>query len=446
MRRFAGLYMNEDPEAPNYDPKHRIIRSVLNGSKGPLLRALTPQDWIGDPVPGRFHLLHSDKGAREMLDFEADYPSMLASVSDPVFNSAAGDNPLNLAATNLATCAYLLTGEQKYRDWVLEYVGAWRERTEANGGIIPGNIGLDGSIGGAYGSKWYKGIFMWDRERYEGSLASWGMWPGFSNAFLLTGDTSWIDPLRRQIDLLYAQGRDVNGRFMVPNNYGDQGWYRLRQYTFTHELAKIWTWTMEERDRRRLPEEGWIAFLAGKNPGYPETALRRELELIRDRTERALQDPTTPDSRLADWAMQHNPVTTRALVELMCGGHRIDSALDRLFGLLHCRLHYFDPVRRRAGLPEDVAALVTAMDADSVRVVLVNVNAVEPRTLIVQGGAYGEHRIHEVSVSGARTTVDSRFVTLRLAPGAGAEILLRDQRYANQPSMAMPWDGELPRH
>ena len=25
---------------------------------------------------------------------------------------------------------------------------------------------------------------MWDRERYEGSLASWGMWPGFGNAFL----------------------------------------------------------------------------------------------------------------------------------------------------------------------------------------------------------------------------------------------------------------------
>lgn len=28
MKRFAGLYMNEDPEAPNYDPEHRIIRSI----------------------------------------------------------------------------------------------------------------------------------------------------------------------------------------------------------------------------------------------------------------------------------------------------------------------------------------------------------------------------------------------------------------------------------
>ena len=240
MRRFAGLYMNEDPEALNYDPEHRIIRSTLNGSNGPLLRNLTPQDWIGDPTPGRFHLLHSEKGSTEMLDFEAEYPSMLAHIDDPVYDCAAGDNPLNLATTNLATAAYLLTGEAKYRDWVLEYAGAWRERTEANGGIIPGNIGLDGVIGSAYSGKWYKGVFMWDRDHYEGSLASWGMWPGFGNAYLLTGDKRWIDTLRRQIDVIYAQGHEMNSRFMVPNNYGDNGWYHLREYTFTDELAKIW--------------------------------------------------------------------------------------------------------------------------------------------------------------------------------------------------------------
>ena len=28
-RRFAGFYMNEDPGAPNYDPEHRIIRSLF---------------------------------------------------------------------------------------------------------------------------------------------------------------------------------------------------------------------------------------------------------------------------------------------------------------------------------------------------------------------------------------------------------------------------------
>ena len=32
-RRFAGFYLNEDPDAPNYDPKLKIIRSLFNGSK-----------------------------------------------------------------------------------------------------------------------------------------------------------------------------------------------------------------------------------------------------------------------------------------------------------------------------------------------------------------------------------------------------------------------------
>src|SRR5438309_1472487 len=37
VRRYAGFYMNEDPGAPNYDPQHKIIKSLFNGSRGPLL-------------------------------------------------------------------------------------------------------------------------------------------------------------------------------------------------------------------------------------------------------------------------------------------------------------------------------------------------------------------------------------------------------------------------
>ncbi len=37
--RFAAMYMGDDPEAPNYDPRYRVIRSPLTGSRGPVLRA-----------------------------------------------------------------------------------------------------------------------------------------------------------------------------------------------------------------------------------------------------------------------------------------------------------------------------------------------------------------------------------------------------------------------
>src|SRR5690606_27186513 len=41
MKRFARMYMGEDPEAPNYDPEKKIIKSIWNGSKGPMLRLAT---------------------------------------------------------------------------------------------------------------------------------------------------------------------------------------------------------------------------------------------------------------------------------------------------------------------------------------------------------------------------------------------------------------------
>ncbi|NJN83737.1 MAG: hypothetical protein HC802_16660, partial [Caldilineaceae bacterium] len=75
MRRFAGFYMNEDPQAPNYDPEHRIIRSMFNGSRGPLLRKATALDWTGDPieVDGRFQLGHGERTYEEMLAHFEEY-------------------------------------------------------------------------------------------------------------------------------------------------------------------------------------------------------------------------------------------------------------------------------------------------------------------------------------------------------------------------------------
>src|SRR5687768_10009124 len=118
VRRFAGFYLNEDPVAPNYDPKHRIIRSLFNGSRGPLLRKATAVDWAGDPieVENRFLPGHGERSYEEMLAHFQGYSDIV------------GDHPQNLQATSLAVNAFMLSGESKYRDWVLEYVDAWRER------------------------------------------------------------------------------------------------------------------------------------------------------------------------------------------------------------------------------------------------------------------------------------------------------------------------------
>jgi hypothetical protein len=69
-RRYAGFYLNEDPDAQNWDPKHKMIKSMFNGSRGPLLRKATGLDWAGDPfeVGNRFKLGHGERTYQECLD------------------------------------------------------------------------------------------------------------------------------------------------------------------------------------------------------------------------------------------------------------------------------------------------------------------------------------------------------------------------------------------
>src|SRR5207247_564633 len=86
------------------------------------------------------------------------------------------------------------------------------------------------------------------------------------------------------------------------------------------------------------------------------------------------------------------------LVQLMWGG--LPPGVDG--GLVNARLRYFDPERKRAGVPEDVAALVSQLTDSQTVVTLVNLNKTEPRTLVMQGGAYGEHQFESVTIGAGR--------------------------------------------
>src|SRR5579864_5695419 len=436
MKRFAGFYMNEDPGAPNYDPKHKIIRSLFNGSRGPLLRKATAIDWAGDPieVEGRFHPRHGEHSYREMLEHFQDYTDIV------------GDHPQNMAATSLALNAYMLSHEKKYKEWVLEYVDAWRERAIANGGIIPTNVGLDGKIGSAAGGNWYGGVYGWGfsvvdpstRKLVHRNTHDLGL-AGFGNAFLLTGDDRYVDVWRKQIETINAQSKVVDGVTMYPHMYGDNGWYDYTPQKYAPGALDLYFWSMQRADLERLPKSGWIAYQEGKNPSYPEQALGASFAAIRQKVEGMRHDPTTPDTRLADDPLSYNPATVDALIQLMLGGLPPGNR-----GLvLHSRVRYFDPDARRAGLPPDVGALVETMSADLATLTLVNINQSKPRTVIVQGGAYGEHQCLDVTVGDRSIKVDQPFFTTRLAPGAGGRMVITMKRYANQPALAAPWDRAL---
>jgi hypothetical protein len=434
VRRFAGFYMGDDPQSPNYDKQHKIIRSLLNGSRGPMLRKATALDWAGDPmdeVEERFNALHGERNFAEMLAHFEEYTDV------------AGDHPSNMVATTLGLNAYALTGEDSFRDWVLEYAEAWRQRTIENDGIIPTNIGLDGTVGGECDGKWYGGCYGWAFTvvvPQTGGLSSRNTHylgiAGFGNALLFSGDQRYVDVWRQMIDKINGNSKVVDGEQQYPHMFGDEGWYDFTAAPYSLGALDVYYWSMERDDLKRLNTEGgWLGFLEGNADDYPEAALQRDFERVRGQMEKVHADTTTPDTRLSDNPNPLNPATTGSLVELMLGG-----MAPRHGCPLHCRLRYFDPENQRPGMPDGVGALVEKLEADSTTVTLVNTDQVSSRRVIVQGGAYAEHRFGSVSINDEQIAVDDTSFAVELAPGAGATLKIETQRYASQPSFAFPWD------
>jgi len=427
-RRFAGFYMGEDPEAPNYDAAHKMIRSMENGSRGPMLRKATALDWVGDPFDVKgFDALHGESTFAQFLAHYEEYGDVV------------GDHFLNLPATTLPTDAYLLAGEAKYKKWIVEYMDAWLERMKHNHDIIPSFVDLDGTIGGAEG-KWWKNAYGWgfspvnpvtgkreDRNRIPRALV------GFSNALLVTGDQKYVDAWRTMIDAVNAQARDIDGRKKYPTMYGDQGWYGWRDTPWNVGALEVWYWSQKPQDLDRV-ESKWTAFLQGKNAAYPEEALQRDLKMIQRRVEAFRRDTTPPERRLADNMLDYNPAATESMVQLMWGA----LLPGREGGLVNARLRYFDPDRKRPGVPEDVAALVSELTDTRTSVTLVNVGT-QPRTVIVQGGAYGEHQLISITSGATTRPINSPLLTVQLEPGCGQKLVLEMKRYANVPTVLHPW-------
>ena len=430
-RTYASFYMGEDPGAPNYDPERKIIKSMINGSRGPMLRKATSLDWVGDPFDvSKFVALHGEDTYEQFLAHYQDYTDVV------------GDHFLNLVATTLPLNAYLLDNEPKYKRWLVDYMDAWLARMKRNGGVIPSYVALDGTIGGPEG-KWWNNAYGWgfspvnpvtkqreDRNRIPRATV------GFANALLVTGDQKYADAWRAMIDAVNGHARTVDGRTEYPTMHGERGWYGWRPTPWNVGALELWYWSMKPEDRPRIGRNPWIEYLEGNNPGFPESVLKRDLESIPRRMAAMQKDVLTPQTRLADNAMEFNPAAVDGLVQLMWGA----LVPGREGSLLSARLRYFDPVRRRAGVPDDVGALVSELKDERTVVTLVNLSPTTRRTVVVQGGGYGEHQIVSAEVNGKTTPINARDFTVQVAPGAGARLMLAIKRYANPPTAKFPWN------
>jgi hypothetical protein len=482
-RRFAEFYV--DSEAGNYDRELRLIRSPITGSGGPLFSESA--DYVLRWGHASLYPLIED------LEFgwEKD-PTRRAEIQG-IYDEVVvnGDVPMNLAITGLVSHAFILTGEEKFRGWVLEYVDAWMDRTEKNGGIIPDNVGPSGRIGEKRGGQWWGGFFGWT-GRYSVWMMFHALITATECAFLLSGDKKYLDFLRSQVDYLLDLAITRDGNLLVPYKIGPDGWHDFRPLD-PYVLSHLWHASGEDQDWDRLerlrtgvrngphayayadspdpPEPGseewrpdgvfdWnyvrndlygnrfvenesahLRFLAGDNPNWPEKILDATFVQVERNMER-LRD----DEYVHPWKSQtltaQNPVFTAGLGQMTLG------APNPCFngGLLCSRLRYFDSELKRPGLPKDVAALAETIEDDRTGVRVVNTSGSESRRIIVQAGAYREHRFTEVQWVAEdgkelREVVEDSFFEVALAPGSNVLFDLGTSCNVGQPSYAFPLEA-----
>ena len=447
-RRFAGLYLGEDPEAPNYDKEHKIIRSPFHGSEGPCLTAKskyrlshstgdTTGDlelviaWLDQPGHGGFFHRHrpdgvpSGKGRISPLypvvkDLDPywfqdeEYRDYILKLFDGMVLNAY--EPANLAMTGLVTNDYLYTGDDKYRSWVLEYVEAWIDRIKQNDGIIPDNIGPTGIIGERRGGQWWGGIHGWNRLYYTpGFRILIGLCIGAECAQLLSGDDGYLDLLRSQIKVMLDRGKKRDdGQLVVPTRHGPDGWdeyvpvqmqplvvlhhasmaeedLEMLRYVRDNEVERDFNELTSHGDRGGANLEARFQYYEGNLPDWPTKTLAADQLYVNAMHENMRRDNRTVEEIIEENRWPSNPVTVKGLMHVTQGAPQ--SVYNG--GLVRCTVRYFDNDRVRPGLPEDVAALVDEMKADAVGIQLVNTGS-EARNLIVQAGAFGEHTFTSV--------------------------------------------------
>ena len=519
-RKFAAMYIGEDPEAPNWDPEHRIIRSPLHGGAGPMTSVRQHKGIVhrGGAVSDHVHLVRhwldrgsmgdfghhnvlEDKPSTEPLVPHFLYPA-IKELEPRWYEDEArreeiiglfdrmvlqGDEPSNLCTTALVTNAYLYTGDEKYKKWVLDYVRGWIERIHANDGIIPDNVGPTGKVGEQRDGQWWGGLHGWSSSNIAISRLFLGLIIAAECAHLLSGEDEYLELLRSQIRMLLDNAREEDGALVVPTSYGPEGWATYGEFLVrggpTH-LVHLWHASMSEQDyefvtrvrdggptdwneltltgdRRGARTEGpRFQYYDGKNPGWPIQCLQGDYQQVAELIEVMEHDTRTVQQIIEDNAWPPNPVIVKGLVQTTMG----TPATLYNGGILRATVRYFDADATRPGLPPDVAALVDKLSADKVGIQLVNTSSSQTRNLIVQSGAFGEHSFTDVKYEGtaisgdetnpkkrahaakitteATAKVNGKHFAVSLPPLTSVRLDCGLRRFVNDPSYAFPWHGD----
>ena len=490
-RRFAAMFIGEDPEAPNWDAKHNRLRSPMQTSQGPYTKAnlVHVQQWLHGAHKGGPRPVVKPMGVRASLypiikDLELDWMDRPERAKEIVelFNKLVldCDTPNNLASTALITHAYLNTGDEKYKKWVLDYVDAWMERTKKNGGILPDNIGPNGIIGEHREGQWWGSLYGWNH--YQGfNIMYHGLVVAAECAQLLSGDSGYMDFIRGQVNMLLSNSKkSESGQVLIPLRHGPDGWesyqlprilepahlyhgtlskddYDLMARIREGDVDRDWNAIRDEGEKNSQVQDGnqntaRFNYYDGKNPDWPVRILESDYRMALKQYQTLREAPWSEEDVRSGKTPPPHAVYTKALEQVMHGCPQTEYN----GGLSRALVRYFDTgfgvqgsgfgEQPRPGLPNDVAALVDEIKSDRIGVQLVNTSRSETRRVILQSGAFGEHSFTQVAHGagdGAQTVpVNGKHFAVTLPPSTSVRLGIGLERFVNTPSYAFPWHGE----
>ncbi|MDR1798994.1 MAG: hypothetical protein LBR19_03785 [Bifidobacteriaceae bacterium] len=484
--RFAGFFLPGSPTG-NYNAEHRMIVAPHNGAGGP--RWGVGESWLAysaDQEGMRIYglPLHDVPGINTWEDLRK--PGAAQAMGQAMHQRMGkGDTAISIAATTLATNAWLYSHGEAYAAWVMDYVDAWRERAAANGGVIPDTVGLSGQVGEYHGGAWYGGHYGWTWPHGAHSILP-ALLAAAVNCTVMDGNLERLDVARSTLEALLKMGKvgsdiahqgslgpglaaqlgadETTQELLIPYRHGPNGWFdwhpvqaewllwplwlsggasdldrleRVRQASQTDWELVRWFENKEEQGHGTP----WIGFLSGRCPDYPEQAFAMALGQVTRRLALIDAAPDEPENLDIHFWQRLNPVVTEVLTQLTTGA----PAPLYYGGLTVARVMYGDADAGRPGLPPDVAALVSQVSAmtaaaqtavpggapstDSVTVELVNTGN-QTRHVTVQAGAFAEDQIISAAYPSATGTYpgDSHQYDIPLVGTAPATITVNAPR------------------
>ena len=120
-RRFAGFYMGEDPDAPNYDPEQEA--DSLDDQRQP-----RPAAAQGDGARLGRRSVRRDRASSRSTARAPTRSSSSTTRNTPTSSATTSStwSPRRCRPTPIC-----VTGEAKYRRWIVDYMDAWLARMQA---------------------------------------------------------------------------------------------------------------------------------------------------------------------------------------------------------------------------------------------------------------------------------------------------------------------------